>query len=287
MPEPLDPQLPQDAEPAAEPTGLEPVVAGDELRMLIAQLEDLDTVAVNRAARQLAEMGPPAEAAVPGLLRQLVYHPVRSDARQALVRVATPRSLPILAAALVQKEIAWDVAALLESIGPPAIPMLVSAAVGGGPDAQLPAFGALAAILAAHPYDAGPAVPMLLAALRRDRPDIPTIAAEILGRVGAADHTLAARIAPVLAAEWAAGPARPLSVALVRLGPPAVPVLIPLLSHADADIRCGAAGMLGDIGPAAAEAAPALAGLLDDNRTRDAAEAALEQISQDPESHGC
>jgi HEAT repeat protein len=168
-------------------------------------------------------MGPPAEAAVPGLLRQLVYHPVRSEACRALVRVATPRSLPILAAALMQRESAWDVAASLETIGPPTIPMLVSAAVGGGPDAQLPAFGAPAAMLAAHPYDAGPAVPMLLAALRHDRPDI----------------------------------------------------------------RCGAAGMLGDIGPAAAEAAPALAGLLRDTRTRDAAEAALEQISQDPESHGC
>jgi HEAT repeat protein len=46
---------------------------------------------------------------------------------------------------------------------------------------------------------------------------------------------------------------------LAHIGRPALPGLIEALASWDHDLRCKAAGVLGDIGPAAAAAAPALA----------------------------
>src|SRR5205085_171038 len=69
--------------------------------------------------------------------------------------------------------------------------------------------------------------------------------------------------------------------ALVRMGPAALPALEAALENPDAQVRGAAAGVLGDLGPAAAPAVPALAKRLaapDHKEMRQAAAVALGQI---------
>jgi HEAT repeat protein len=174
-----------------------------------------------------------------------------------------------------------------------------------------------AAALSEFGGDALLALPELINALQDDSPVVRRRAVRAIGFIGpaAAEGALAALIAAtedlddsvslqamatlgefgavaapaipaLMSAVWTGDVRRRAvsGVTLTRIGGPAVPSLIQSLSHPAAEVRAKAAHLLGQIGPAAFEARPALEALLldGDESARKEAALALSQIDSAP-----
>lgn len=170
---------------------------------------------------------------------------VRQAVAEALVLLGGP-ALPAIGEAFQAGKSRAALAWVLAHIGPPARntePILIPALA--DPDPQVRQQSARAVVLIGG--DVRPCLPILLAALQ-DR----SFRWDALG-------------------------------ALVKVGAPAVPAMLPALRDPDEIVRGDVARALGQLGPAAKEAVPALAGALgdDDRSVRREAVAALGRIGAD------
>ncbi len=104
-------------------------------------------------------------------------------------------------------------------------------------------------------------VPALQAALEQDPANSSWWCTQALGAYGGAAEPAIPLLARLLADPATCQDA---SLALARIGAPAVPVLRATLGHADAQVRYYAVNALGALGPASAPAVPALLDALDD-----------------------
>ena len=158
---------------------------------------------------------------------------------------------------------------------PPAVPVLVAALNDRDPEVRAASAWALGARGAA----AEPAVPALTGALRDEQEAVRTAVAEALGALGprarsAAPALFAALDDPRASVRAAA------AQALARLEPTAesVPSLSRALAHTDGYVRGFAAWSLGNLGPAAREAVPAMVEALGPDDTANVVAAALARI---------
>ncbi len=150
--------------------------------------------------------------------------------------------------------------------GAEAVPVLIDLLrAGDGPGATETRL--LAALALGHVGAAAePAVPALTEALADPSPDVRLAAAEALARVGPAAKGAVPGMAALLKEEQPARVVRALK-ALRRLpgvNHEAIPAFLEATRHADAEVRENAAEALGECGPAAREALPALRTLRND-----------------------
>ena len=129
------------------------------------------------------------------------------------------------------------------------------------------------------------AIPALVAATEDSEP---SVALQALASLADLTPMTVAALPAFLSALWT-GDVRSravATVALVRLGPAAVPSLLSTLAHPAPDVRAKAAHILGKIGPPAAEAKPLLEKMLSekDETLRLAAKDALQMIGAEAAS---
>lgn len=216
-----------------------------------------------RAAQALARIGPDAKGAIPALRKALKdeKEQVRTHAASALAGIEPALTAEAVLPVLIE---------LLEHPGPWG---------GQGWCVRFRAAEALGRIGA----DAKPAIPALREALTDDHEDVREAAAEALGKIAPAAKEVAPALERALKDEdkfvrCAAG------AALAKLGLPGkgLPVLIGAMEDILPYPRAVAARMLGEVGPPAKAAIPALKQALKDGpwRVRKAAAEALEKIQQ-------
>jgi HEAT repeat protein len=219
------------------------------VEVLAEALSEGEPFMARTAADLLAELGPAARGAAPALREILARKEdpwVTLPAARALVRVAGPPAVPEvlpLLRGLVAGDRNWACEKAMAFLGD-----LGAEARSAAPD--------LAKVLAGRSLRKG------------------LLAAGALGKVGGEDAVKALRAA--LQSEW--GPVRVAAAgALWRLGrrEEALAALVQALGHEDTEARDGAARLLGEIGPAAREAAAALRRARGDDSALTAAEAAV------------
>lgn len=309
-----------DPEPAVRSAGAKALgdmgeKAADRVPALAAMLDDPDPGIRREAISALGRVDPAGMGSIPAVVRALGDRDdeVRSEAFARLTGMtwrsdgATPR---ILAALPRDETGAPDPStspALLEKLGPAAVPLLArrfETAPGPSTAAALGLFG---------PW-AGEAVPALEKGLGSDNSDVRRECVVALGRIGPGakaavpalaavlgdrDHSVRHRVPPALARIGLESPdvlralARAPRESLGREGPldalaaagaPAVPHLAALLAEKDPGVRAGAARALGKIGPASGDAVPALLGAVEDDNpdVGIAAAKALDAVGFDP-----
>ena len=243
--------------------------AKEAVPLLIQLLKGTDKAGKVHAAQALRAIGKDAKAAAPHLVALLREPDVyRTTVARALATIgpAVEHADPLLEALSTttdereQNEIATAIAA----IGARAVPKLTRALE----DERFPVRrGAAFACLLLGP-DAAGAVPALIKTLHEDR--LRRLVAEALGRIGpAAKDAVPFLVQNLKKDHWWVSRAR-LSLghrsaaaqALGRIGEPAIPALLKGLGSDNDLVRIGCAMALGQIGPKAGEAAPALARLL-------------------------
>jgi HEAT repeat protein len=236
------------------------------------------------AARVLGLIGPRASAAAPALVSLLQdrksFPAARAEAAEALGAIGPTDSdvLDALSAALRDEDatVRQRAAEALGRIGPaarPAVPALVAALKDKSDPVIVAACralgrvgdgGAAAGLLAVVESDRGPALDAALALVLLGPQALPAVPALV-----------------TLSRETKGAGPRARAV-LVRLGPAAVPALRVALEDSDADVRLGAAALLGAIGPAAGDAVPALRAALADKEAKVVKEAARALAFIDP-----
>jgi HEAT repeat protein len=253
-------------------------------------LKDTDAPLRRQAVLRLWRLGPAAKAAFADIL-ELVNDPdvsVRTAAGYALGTVdpEDDRVVPLLIELLSDTKSLQVRAAAATSLtrvgkkGSRAVPALIKALdvkTVSDPTWANAAQARVIAALGQMGADAADAVPALLKVLRDRRVDqrVHAEAIKTLGMIGPAAREAAGLIAGFLGDTTHRSDA---SLALVKIGPAAVPVLQNVLKAKDPELRHQAIATLINMGPAAREAAGALAGLLGDAGHRDAARLALVKI---------
>ena len=213
------------------------------------------------AARALGRMGPPAEAV--GALADALRDPngqVRAAALEAIGGIGPANADAAEALARRMDPFSTDasvVVAALERIGPAGIPHMRPLLKGGGVETRCQAALALGCM--------GPQAAALLAEALRDPTDeVKIAAAGALGRLGPpAGGAVAELIA--LTADTNGTLRHEAARAVVRVGAPAVGPLTAALAARKGYSRWHVISALGEIGPSARAALPALAALLDAN----------------------
>jgi len=197
---------------------------------------------------------------------------------QAAVMIGDPEqheAVRVLAEALADPEpdVRELAAAGLAEFGPDAqiaLPELIKAVQDENPVVRRRAVRAIGFI---GPAAADDSLASLIAATEDDDEGVALQAAATIGELGPA---AAPAIPALMSAIWTGDVRRRAiaGVSLTRIGEAAVPSLIQSLSHPAAEIRAKAAHLLGRLGPAAAEARPALRALLNDRDDSARAQAA-------------
>ena len=261
-----------------------------------------------RAACALHRVGPAAKTELPALLKALgdgsaLVRSGAEDAVAAIGREAGPGLVETLGSGPPPARVAAArLLGKLESAAPTGAAEALERAAAEGDDALKAA--ATEALAKLRPADAGPYGPLLLklgdedvlarsAAAKKlvaaGAPAVPAVvgllsdparaekAIEVLGQMGAAAKEAVPALIEIFGDPTLGYPA---TVALLSIGPGAVPALIAALTRPEAKIRAGAARTLGEFGPYGAAAAPALQLLLSDSneRVRKAAESALARL---------
>jgi len=156
-----------------------------------------------------------------------------------------------------------------------AAPELIAALNDRDPEIRAASAWALGVLGAA----AEPSVPGLAHALRDEQEPVRTAAANALGSLGARSRSAASALFAALDDPWAnvrAAAAR--ALASLELTAESVPSLAKALGSPDAYVRAFAAWSLGNLGPAAREAVPALVEALGPDNTANVVAAALARI---------
>ncbi|HEV3259903.1 MAG TPA: HEAT repeat domain-containing protein, partial [Gemmataceae bacterium] len=230
-----------------------PEAKKEAVPVLIDILEDRCPKYRAFGAGVLGDLGPTAASAVPALTRLLEDDD--SDVRNHAVRAL------------------GAIGAAAKSAVPALIPLLQDQ---GWCEIRESAAGALADI---DPKDPN-IVPALGRALGDDMREVRASAAAALGKLGPGAKAALPALKKALNSEQEGQ--EDLIKVLVQIGPAAVPTLIELLGAEKPEIRSQAATILGDMGPAARVAVPALKEALQDQEpvVRSAAAAALQVLRE-------
>jgi HEAT repeat protein len=256
---------------------------------LITQLRDKDPDIRKNAAWALRKMGPRAQAAVPALCEMSKDNnaDLRRFAVAALGKIgpAASGAVPALIARLqdpdgvIRRYASWS----LGCIGRPAkdaVPALIAMLKDKEKEARESATWALGKI----GLDAKAAVPALIKTAKKDRDH--GLAAEALGRIGADARAAVPTLVELLDQSSAEARIR-IALAHWRITgheETAVKVLTAALTDEQSAVRCDAADALGEMGPKARAAVPALIALMkrttsdDRSQDREAARQALRKI---------
>ncbi len=231
---------------------------------MIARLKDEDPFVRVEAARALAALPPAPDVTAPIWEKALqgADEATVRNALDALAELGSP-AVPRLIDALKYERLRGQVAYVLGQIGPSAAPATEALSKLVADKNERVAQEAILALAKIGP-GAKAAVPALVDALQTPNNANATAAAYALGKIGpdaaVAEPALEQRLASpdqnaALASAWALVHIRPGSAKVVAR---AVPVLIAGLSSPLPVARRGAAEALGDAGPLAVEALPAL-----------------------------
>jgi HEAT repeat protein len=216
-------------------TGVAPRRAVRDLTIVLtAAMKESDTSIRRKAIDALGQIGPPAREALPQLRTALqdAQEEFRWAAAVAVANIAPQEAapvVPILTAGLDKPRaeglsfVHWPTVFLFIKIGEPVVPALTAALRKPKAEQQF-----MAALLGAIGPPAKPAVPAILNLCQSADPKIRLAAAQALVNI---DPRQASHV---------------------------VPVLIDSLQNADSLVRDDAARMLGELGPVAKDAAPAL-----------------------------
>jgi HEAT repeat protein len=230
-----------------------PEAKKEAVPVLIDILEDLCPKYRAFGATELGNLGPTADSAVPALTRLLKddNSEVRYDATEALRAIG----------------------AAAKSAVPALIPLLQDQ---GWYKTRVIAAGALAEIDPKNPN----IVPALGLALGDDMREVRASAAAALGRLGPGAKAALPALKKALNSQEEGQ--EDLIKVLVQIGPAALPTLIELLEAEKPEIRCQAAAILGNMGPAARVAVPALRKALQDQEpaVRSATAAAVQALKE-------
>jgi HEAT repeat protein len=244
---------------------------------LTAALRDPDSLVRAEAAQDLGQLGPVARAAAADLRRALkdddVYVRIHAAVAAALVEPASAPPLATLVEALQDSKEDVRVAgiAVLASLaqrGRPAIPALIGAL--SDPEDRVRRAAALAlGELAPERMRAtpGPEIAALARALQKDESlDVRHMAVRALGNYGSEAWAAAPALRQALCDE-APRVARDAADLLARFGAPAADMLAAAVQDPQATDRAWSVRCLGEIGPKARAAIPALMGALKEEKT--------------------
>lgn len=235
-------------------------------------------IARQRAAEVLGEIGPAADAAVPVLIhvagdRRSTLRVTAMTALAEIGRAANP-AVPALVAGLADINSTVRVAAAqaLGVVGP--LPGAARDALWHAlDDADLDVRLAAAQALSQQGEPAGRLLPVVVPLLTDDKPERCQQALRFLQTLGPAAEVAAPQLVGALRLQgavslgWGGISTVPIVVeTLAAVGPAAVPALADALWSADPQMRYSAAEALGRIGPAAADAVPALRAHIHDRK---------------------
>jgi HEAT repeat protein len=247
----------------------DPVAIRNAMEAIAAAIRSEDPQLSRTAARALAEIDGSSASLTPAIKAALdeMDPTVIEHIMEALSDVGG-EAVPVLTAALDDEKARGAAVRALGRIGPPAKAAASGlTAILADKDDQLVSDAALA--LAAIGPDAAKAVPALSGLLAKPDAGCRYAAALALGRIGAASKSAVPALQKQIGKEpmisiasvWAI---KRIDPANRSLAPAAVPVLNKLVTAKDEILRVQAAGALGDLGPEARDAVPALKKLLDD-----------------------
>jgi HEAT repeat protein len=228
---------------------------------LTAALEDKDEDVREYAAEALGKIGPRAKAAVPALIDAL--RNMRPGAANALGNIG-PSAVPALILALEdeKKQVRKDAAYSLSIVGPEAkaaVPALIDALNNWPFDIRLYAAVALGNI----GPEAKAAVPALIEALKTKVTYVRKYIVTALGKIG--PEAKAAVPALIQAIKYKDITPESAEDALIKIGPSGVPALVEAIENDYyADVRSILVKIIGEFGPKANSAVPALAAALKD-----------------------
>lgn len=278
---PLMARLLRDADPAVRVRAMSALADQGKAAVpfLTKALEDEDTC--YWACLVLADIGPDAAEAVPALAK-CIAHEKPEVAREAVLALgkigpAAKEAVPALAEALDSKQpgVALAAAFALGAIGPdakPAAGKLERMAKSEEDLAETVGTWALARISPDDKKLRSKAVALLAEHLKAEKKAVREAAARALAELHPAPGEFAPYIQKALAGQSEETIARALD-ALAALGPAAVPGLVQGLAVKDS--QAAIAYILGQIGPEAKEAVPALTGVLASDNPRARREAAM------------
>ncbi|HEY3322186.1 MAG TPA: DUF2950 family protein [Planctomycetota bacterium] len=243
---------------------------------LIEKLNNVDAAARLAAVKQLRSAGPAAAAAVPALIDSLkdADWDVRMEAAETLLSIGPAAMSALLTAATgPASEVRSGATWVVARLRVECLPGLLQLLVEGKPEVKT---------LAAHAIDRiGPAsIPALRAALAQDDDDLRADVATLLGGFGVAAKETVPDLIEALKHKPGTPTHQRIAAALGKIGPEAVPALTAALQNDFWEIRTGAALALGFVPPQTPQVLPALIAALQDDRAcvREAAARSLANI---------
>jgi HEAT repeat protein len=255
------------------------LIGGKTRAFWIASLKSGDVRIRRKSCSALGLLGPDAAPAIPFLIDVATNadEPTRRVAMYALSEIgpAARSAVPLLLNRILESKTDAEFRSArpyLVGIGRPAVLELTKQLANGTEPHKI----WLVQILAEIGPEAESAVPALLAELERvrDRSSYRFYLIEALGGIGPSAKPAAPALYRLLADLLSDGGkatdlATPLNLALIRIGEPAVPLLIERLAHRDSNVRLAAAALLGQLGPAAKPAIEKLSEIVKDHQLPD------------------
>ncbi|WP_422924275.1 HEAT repeat domain-containing protein [Singulisphaera sp. PoT] len=231
--------------------------------LLMTAIRDTDPLVRQLAIGMLGDIGPPAQAAVPPLIEALNVEGLDHDDTTAIVRalrkIGLDRKSAIEAASILldllraELSASEDVAGVLGQIGRDVVPNLIGI-LADDKAGTIACINAIAALGKIGP-GASDAVPYLIEALQHSgaAPSLHRELIQTLGSIGPAANPAVPELLEATRVESDTA-----VQALIRIGDPALPVLMKTLKDGDSDLQEAALRVVAGLGAKASDASPVL-----------------------------